>query len=611
VVYEQIGLGGMATVHRAETQGIGGFSKQIALKRMLPSVAADATLVQSFIREARLASHLRHANVAQTYDLGKVGDVYFIAMELVPGRNLREILKHCASVAGNMPLPIAMNIVNQICDALDYAHNLCDELGRPLGIIHRDVSPSNVIVSEGGVVKLIDFGIAKATGAGMSTQSGTIKGKFSYMAPEYLRGNIDARADLFALGVIAYELLTNRPLFQGNDDMDTLFRVKDMKVQPPSKKNPQVPEEIDTIIMTALERDPDQRWQRATALRNALTTETRRLGLIAHNNEVLEWIDWAFRQGGKRDEESVVISIDRISTETPLSRLVPDEFLAANDSLATLVRPAGSQPMQTQTQPQDWKSPSNAQTNPRSDFEVPTKADRPSVQMQAEQPPGEWANESVTTLPGSPPQWNVSTTPDGPSIRSVDWDMPSAHATKEVVPHIPAAAKRSTPHVVQRSGSGPNRSAGSAPTPVQRRPSQPNLTGDEPTRQTPPVRNTPASSILSEVPPRPSQPFKTLTGPAVSMGPLSGARTSPQQIPLGPVSGARTTPHIPGKEIAVSNSAVLDEREVSTKQQSYDLRTRVAEGKSGGAGNFLLALLVLIAAGGAAAVVYFALPYLT
>jgi serine/threonine protein kinase len=323
MVYEQLGLGGMATVHRAETQGIAGFSKQVALKRMLPNVASNASLVKSFIREAQLASHLRHANVAQTYDLGKVGDTYFIAMELVPGHNLREILKHCAAVVGHMPMPIAMHIVNQICDALDYAHNLCDEMGRPLGIIHRDVSPSNIIVSEGGVVKLIDFGIAKATAStgGMNTMSGTIKGKFGYMAPEYLMGSIDARADLFALGVIAHELLSNRPLFQGKDDMDTLYRVKDMPILPPSRVNPKVPPEIDSIIMTALERDPDQRWQRATALREALTTETKRLGLATHNSAVVEWIEWAFNQTSNKSPFDVqsepMISLGGGTAELP------------------------------------------------------------------------------------------------------------------------------------------------------------------------------------------------------------------------------------------------------------------------------------------------------
>jgi serine/threonine protein kinase len=294
VVYEQIGIGGMASVHRAETTGFAGFRRPVALKRMLPHVAADESLVQSFVREARLASYLRHANVAQTYDLGKVGDIYFIAMELVPGRNLREILRYCLRAKIQVPIPITLNILNQVCDALDYAHNLTDEAGAPLGIIHRDVSPSNVIVSETGVVKLIDFGIAKASGEGMQTLSGTIKGKFGYMAPEYLGGTIDMRADLFALGIIAHELLTNRPLFGGRDDMDTLYRVKSMPIKPPSVYNALVPPEIDSIVMTALERDPDARWQRAAALRVALTTEMRRLGLAVLDQQVVDWCTQVF-----------------------------------------------------------------------------------------------------------------------------------------------------------------------------------------------------------------------------------------------------------------------------------------------------------------------------
>jgi serine/threonine-protein kinase len=343
-VYEQIGIGGMATVHRAETRGVAGFRKQVALKRMLPSVAADASLVQSFIREARLASHLRHANVAQTYDLGKVGEIYFIAMELVPGRTLRHVLKHCAALGIHMPLPIALNIVNQIADALDYAHDLCDESGAPLGIIHRDVSPSNIIVSEGGIVKLIDFGIAKATSSGGQTLSGTVKGKFSYMAPEYLLdGKLDARADLFALGVIAHELLVGRPLFQGRDDMETLFRIRDLVVAPPSRVNREVPAEIDAIVMTALDRDPEKRWQRASALRMALTHETMKLGLVAHNTQVLDWIEWAFEQTPV-DDDAPEISIATHTTERPAPRA--SEPPAARPSLSTVnVRPQSpSQP---------------------------------------------------------------------------------------------------------------------------------------------------------------------------------------------------------------------------------------------------------------------------
>ncbi len=400
VVYEQIGLGGMATVHRAETQGVAGFSKQVALKRMLPNVAADPSLVKSFIREAHLASHLRHANVAQTYDLGKVGETYFIAMELVPGRNLREILKHCAMVAGHMPLSIVMNIVGQIADALDYAHNLCDESGQPLGIIHRDVSPANVIVSEGGIVKLIDFGIAKASHAsGMATMSGTIKGKFSYMAPENLLGHADARSDLFALGVIAHELLSNRPLLQGTDDMDTLYRVRDMPILPPSQINSHVPPEIDAIIMTALERDPDRRWQRASAMRQALTLETQRLGLAVQNAQVYEWVEHAFT-AQFREESEPSIEISQNTAQLAKGTVVPDEFSEATDSLATVV------------------------SQPRLDvFDVPTVARAPDDRILAE-------------------------------AAATDWNSPGTAETRYDRPRLgsapPSNARASSPHVVPR-----------------------------------------------------------------------------------------------------------------------------------------------------------------
>ncbi len=322
LVYEQLGVGGMATVHRAETTGLAGFRRPVALKRMLPHVAANDDLVRSFVREARLASHLRHANVAQTYDLGKVDDIYFIAMELVVGRTLRDILRLCAKQALQIPISIALNILIQVCDALDYAHNLTDDTGTELGIIHRDVSPSNVIVAEGGVVKLIDFGIAKASAAGMQTMSGTIKGKFGYMAPEYLGGTLDARADLFALGIIAHELLTGRPLFQGRDDMDTLNRVKSMAIAPPSHTTPEIPMEIDAIVMTALERDPDVRWQRAAAMRVALTTEVKRLGFTILDSEVARWADRIF-EDALGDVSTPAPT--RVLTETPRASAYPDD----------------------------------------------------------------------------------------------------------------------------------------------------------------------------------------------------------------------------------------------------------------------------------------------
>jgi len=407
LVYEQIGLGGMASVHRAESQGIAGFSRAVALKRMLPHVAANEDLVRSFVREARLASHLRHANVAQTLDLGKVGDTYFIAMELVPGKNLREVLSQCLRVCGAMPIPIAINIIGQIADALDYAHNLCDETGTPLGIIHRDVSPANVIISEGGVAKLIDFGIAKASAQSMQTMSRTIKGKFSYMAPEYLEGRIDPRADLFALGVIAHELLANKPLFQGTDEMDTLHRIRNLHVEPPSYWSKNVPPEIDSIVMTALARDPDVRWQGAHALRAALTTEAQQLGLVAHGAQVDEWMTWAFQQKGSEFRVDTMPEIS-ISNSEPTG----EQTREAAVPITVHARPsAHPRTVPRQSAPPESAAGENTPTStvPRDEFldEQRTTLHRPSPMPITKRP----TNEIVAQLPLSPPN---TMTPPGP-----------------------------------------------------------------------------------------------------------------------------------------------------------------------------------------------------
>ena len=371
LVYEELGAGGMASVHRAEIAGIEGFTRQVALKRMLPHVAASAEMVQSFVREAHLASHLRHTNVAQTYELGKVGDTYFIAMELIEGKSLRAILKHCVAHTGPMPIPVALNILNQICDALDYAHNLCDETGQALGIIHRDVSPSNIIVARGGTVKLIDFGIAKVKARGSNTLTGTVKGKFGYMAPEYIEGSLDARADLFAVGVIAHELFTNVPLFSTGEELETLQRVRSMNIPPPSSMNTQVPADVEEIVMTALSRDPEARWQNATALRTAMGTVTKRLGLEIHNQQIAEWIEWLYAHTPRQPGDEPEIGVEQ-KTEQSVKRPNESQQLTAVSRRTPL--PPQVLPMGT---PHRMTAQSRAQSPASIEPEAPTAVRSP------------------------------------------------------------------------------------------------------------------------------------------------------------------------------------------------------------------------------------------
>jgi serine/threonine protein kinase len=342
-IHELLGRGGMATVHRAETVGASGFRRTVALKRLHPYLTTDSDLVKAFIHEARLASNLRHSNCAQTYDLGKVGDTYFIAMEYVAGATVAQIIKQCNSAAGLIPIPIALNLWIQILDGLDHAHNLADESGKPLNIIHRDVSPANLIVSNTGVLKIIDFGIAKAEGKGDQTQAGLIKGKFGYVAPEYTYGMLDSRADLFAVGVIAHEMLTGMRLFDGKDSFETIQMLREGPIQPPSRWRPEVSRDLDDIVMTALMRDPGMRWQSASAMRIALANLARDAKLEVTNQQVFEWVEWAFMQETRKEETALgraLFSLAEPSTGT--KELSVEDFLELDDASKTTVRPSAT-----------------------------------------------------------------------------------------------------------------------------------------------------------------------------------------------------------------------------------------------------------------------------
>ena len=293
LVYEQIGKGGMATVHRADLPTKNGV-QHVALKRLFPTLQRE--LVALFLDEARLLRYLQHPNIAATYDSGRVFGTYFIAMEHVRGPTLKELVEHCAVTVGTVHQAITLNLAAQLCDALDHAHNRCDEQGKPLGIIHRDVTPANIIISETGLLKLIDFGLAKAMGTTEQTAVGVIKGKFGYVAPEYIGGKLDHRADLWAVGIIMYELLTSRRLFDGPDAFDTVMRVRELPIPRPSLANPKVTRELDEIVMTALVRDPASRWQSAAAMGDRIRAVIAQPENAMDHKGVIDWVNWVFEQ---------------------------------------------------------------------------------------------------------------------------------------------------------------------------------------------------------------------------------------------------------------------------------------------------------------------------
>jgi len=239
---ERINVGGMAEVFKAKTFGVEGFERLLAVKRILPNIAEDEEFITMFIDEAKIAVQLQHANIAQIFDLGKVDDSFFIALEYVHGRDLRSIFDRMRNKAESLPIAMACYVTMQVCEGLDYAHNKRDAQGRELNLVHRDISPQNVLIGYEGECKLIDFGIAKAAGKASKTQAGILKGKFGYMSPEQVRGlPIDKRSDIFAVGIVLYELLTGERLFIGESDFSTLEKVRNVEIQPPSSYNKKIP----------------------------------------------------------------------------------------------------------------------------------------------------------------------------------------------------------------------------------------------------------------------------------------------------------------------------------------------------------------------------------
>jgi len=304
-----IAKGGMAQVWAARLRGSRGFQKVVAIKTVLPDVIDNTRMEQMFLEEAQLASQIHHPNVVQTLELGEHDGTLYLVMEWVDGEPLNQVMAK-ATANGGLPLPIAVNLVGQACEGLYAAHELRDDNGALLGLVHRDVSPQNLLISFSGTAKLVDFGIAKATARSSGlTQAGEVKGKFAFMAPEQVRGHVvDCRTDLFALGIILYAITTGKHPFRGAHPGETLQNIcSDRAPTPPSALLPDYPDALEAVVMKALAKSPDQRFANANDMLAALEEAMPGPLESSFNVQVRDYLQQLF--GDRAAERRIAIRI--------------------------------------------------------------------------------------------------------------------------------------------------------------------------------------------------------------------------------------------------------------------------------------------------------------
>lgn len=310
----------MAEVYRAEVESLEGFKKGVAIKRILPSLTKNQKFVTMFLDEARLSLRLNHANVVHVFDIGQSGNTYFLVMEYVDGLNLRQIVDVLRRRRRRLPLEQSIYIMTELCKGIGYAHDLVDvDTGKPLGIVHRDVSPPNVILSRQGEVKVTDFGLAKAAVQVGDTEPGVVKGKFSYLSPEAAQGlDVDHRSDIFACGILLFEMLTGKRLFYGESDWQTVELVRACHVPLMSTLNPDIAEEMDAIVRKALAKNPAERYQHAGDFGDALSQHLFARALKVTNRDLARLVNDCLAE--TRDAQMVRSGIAQAIVEEELRR---------------------------------------------------------------------------------------------------------------------------------------------------------------------------------------------------------------------------------------------------------------------------------------------------
>ena len=332
--------GGMAELYLALQAGPEGFSKVVALKRVLPHLAHSHEFIQMFMDEARLAARLDHPHIVRIYDFGEADGQYFMAMEYLPGEDLSSVLFRARKANQPVSPEIAAFIVQAAADGLHFAHELTDAEGRPLGLVHRDANPTNILVTYQGAVKVVDFGIAKAMGNLNQTQFGMVKGKAAYLAPEQAQGEVplDRRADVFCLGIVLWEALTGQTLFARETDIASAQASVNYHPPPPGQLRPGVPPELDAIALKALAKDPGQRFQTAGEMQDALEAFFRGGRERPSSKEIAAWLEGLF--GTARAEAKRAIAQGR-NLQAAISQVMRP--LVPTDRMPSLPRPV-SQP---------------------------------------------------------------------------------------------------------------------------------------------------------------------------------------------------------------------------------------------------------------------------
>jgi serine/threonine-protein kinase len=344
-VVEKLESGGMAEVFRAESEGLQGFRKQVAIKRVLPHLSSKKKFISMFLDEARLSAQLSHSNCVQVFDIGVGDNAFFIVMEFVDGANLKSIADHIKKAGQDFPVEHAVYLCLELCKGLSYAHELTDPNGVPLHIVHRDMSPPNVLVTKHGEVKIVDFGLAKANSQLEKSEPGIIKGKFSYLSPEAAMGQeVDARTDVFAVGIILWELLAGQRLFLGDTDFQTVKRVQAAQVPSISQINKRVPQDLEKIMNKALARDPAARYTTARDLGLDLSKFLFRFGVPVSTFDVAQLVQGAMKERQRHRPIQASI-IDKLIEEALF------EFTSLTDDKGEGGGPAAGNPVILRSKP--------------------------------------------------------------------------------------------------------------------------------------------------------------------------------------------------------------------------------------------------------------------